>query len=235
MTPEEVGVYVLLLCNQWADGVLTDDMAALSRLANGADPKTVLAVLERCFEKGPEGWSNGRLKAVKEEQIERRQAKVRAGKASAKSRRRNKIEQRSSGVQTSLERSTNQSESESEQKKKLPTSKLWDIWIDELGGNPPQPRLTAKRRKLLEAVYTEHLSDEDDPLGAFRKILRAVKASDHHMSQRSYQMPESLFRNEERRDRWYTTSRNGTGSSARKAGLPGTSQRMKNGGYYVGG
>ena len=36
----------------------------------------------------------------------------------------------------------------------------------------------------------------------FRGILKAVKASEHHMKERAWQMPESLFRNEERRERW---------------------------------
>lgn len=80
--------------------------------------------------------------------------------------------------------------------------RLWPIYLDELGGNGRQPSLTEKRRKKLGLLGEEQLSGEDDPEETFREILRTVQASDHHMSQRSYQMPESLFRNEDRRERW---------------------------------
>lgn len=94
-----------------------------------------------------------------------------------------------------------------------PVPGLWSVWIDELGGKSPQPKLTSQRRKCLRLLYREHLKREEDPPERFRKILRAVKASEHHMSKREYQMPESLFRSEERRDRWYQASLNGAGPS----------------------
>jgi len=80
---------------------------------------------------------------------------------------------------------------------------MWRIWLEELGGKPPHPKLTNTRRKKLEALYREHLHQEVDPLARFRAICRAVLESDHHMSVRAYQMPESLFNNPERRERWY--------------------------------
>jgi hypothetical protein len=78
----------------------------------------------------------------------------------------------------------------------------WPIYLEELGGTGRQPSLLSGRLKKLSLLYAEQLSDEDDPEAAFRAILREVKASDHHMSNRDYQMPESLFRNEKRRERW---------------------------------
>ncbi len=83
-----------------------------------------------------------------------------------------------------------------------PVSELWSVFLEELGGDGRQPSLTDSRRKRLAALYAEQLEGEDDPPEAFRWILRAVKASDHHMSTRAYQLPESLFRNAERRERW---------------------------------
>lgn len=81
---------------------------------------------------------------------------------------------------------------------------LWTIWLDHLGGNGRQPTLTDKRRKKLDALLDEQLTTDPDldPLKLFGAILEAVTASDHHMSERAYQMPESLFRNAERRERW---------------------------------
>ena len=85
----------------------------------------------------------------------------------------------------------------------MPVVCLWQVWVEELGGNPPHPKLTDKRKKVLAALYREHLKAEPDPPARFRSICRAVLASDHHMSVRAYQMPESLFMNPERRERWY--------------------------------
>jgi hypothetical protein len=83
------------------------------------------------------------------------------------------------------------------------TNALWAVYLEELSPKPPHPRLTEKRRTTLMALYTEQLSKNgSDPLALFRKVLKAVKGSSHHMKTRSYQLPESLFRSEERREQW---------------------------------
>lgn len=87
-----------------------------------------------------------------------------------------------------------------------PVIDLWDVFLEELGGSGKQPRLTDKRKQKLRALYDEQLKSEDQPTEAFRRILRAVKKSEHHMGNRSYQMPESLFRDESRRDGWMQKS-----------------------------
>lgn len=80
---------------------------------------------------------------------------------------------------------------------------LWAIWLEELSPKPPHPRLTSTRESVLMALYTEQLSSNGtDPLVLFRKVMKAVKGSSHHMSTRAYQLPESLFRSEERRESW---------------------------------
>lgn len=80
---------------------------------------------------------------------------------------------------------------------------LWDIWLEVLSPKPPHPRLTDKRKAVLSALYSEQLSiNGSDPLVLFRSVLKAVKGSPHHMGTRAYQLPESLFRNEERRESW---------------------------------
>ncbi|MDH5761269.1 MAG: hypothetical protein OEZ65_17025, partial [Gemmatimonadota bacterium] len=84
----------------------------------------------------------------------------------------------------------------------IPVSDMWEIWTEVLGGKGRQPALTDGRRKVLKLLWTEQLAAEDKPMNAFRKILKAVKRSEHHMSVRQYHLPESLFRNQERRDRW---------------------------------
>lgn len=83
--------------------------------------------------------------------------------------------------------------------------RLWAVFVDELDGG--RLKLTKTRRRKLEELHAEQLQEVDDPAGQFRKILQAVKASDFHMGRREYQMPESLFRNEERRERWAMRAR----------------------------
>jgi hypothetical protein len=80
---------------------------------------------------------------------------------------------------------------------------LWAVYLEEMSPKPPHPRLTSKRASVLMALYTEQLSSNGtDPLVLFRKVLKAVKGSPHHMATRAYQLPESLFRSEERRESW---------------------------------
>ena len=81
---------------------------------------------------------------------------------------------------------------------------LWSVYLEELSPKPPHPRFTSKRASVLMALYTEQLSSNGaDPLVLFRKVLKAVKGSDHHMQKgKGYHLPESLFRSEERRESW---------------------------------
>lgn len=78
----------------------------------------------------------------------------------------------------------------------------WAVFLEELGGNGRQPQLTDKRRKKLAALHEEQLAGSEDPVAEFRAVVRELKASDHHMSNRDWQMPESFLRNPERRERW---------------------------------
>ena len=87
---------------------------------------------------------------------------------------------------------------------KKETDALWGIYLEELSPKPPHPRLTSKRRSVLMSLYNEQLTKQNgtDPMALFRKVLKAVKGSSHHMGTRAYHLPESLFRNEERRESW---------------------------------
>jgi hypothetical protein len=86
---------------------------------------------------------------------------------------------------------------------KTQANALWAVWLDELSPKAPHPRLTDTRKSVLVSLYNEQLSSNgSDPLVLFRKVLKAVKRSDHHMKTRAYQLPESLFRTVERREQW---------------------------------
>ena len=99
-------------------------------------------------------------------------------------------------------------------KSKAAITDMWRIWLEELGGKPPYPKLTDDRRKKLGLLWDEQLRDQDSPLACFRSILRAIKASEFHMSKRAYQLPESTFRDANKRDTWAiearTNGRSGT-------------------------
>lgn len=79
-------------------------------------------------------------------------------------------------------------------------SEIWEAYQAELDGR--SLKLTTGRKRALERLKREQLDQHTDPMALFRAILAAVKASGHHMGNRAYQMPESLFLNEERRERW---------------------------------
>ena len=82
---------------------------------------------------------------------------------------------------------------------------LWDIWLDEFANSKgPKPRLTDKRATLLAALHSEQLKpNADQPMELFRKVLRQIKKNEWYMKpdRRQFLFPESLFLNEERREK----------------------------------
>lgn len=75
------------------------------------------------------------------------------------------------------------------------------LWTEMLGNGRTVP-LTADRRDKYRAMYREQLARTSEPHKAWKLVLRAVQVSSHHMSDRGYQMPESLLLNPERRSTW---------------------------------
>jgi hypothetical protein len=82
----------------------------------------------------------------------------------------------------------------------LAETELWPRYVKALDGS--HLHLTASRRDKLDALHAEQLKNAPDPLALFTAVLRAVRASEWHMKDRAYQMPESLFKNPERREQW---------------------------------
>jgi hypothetical protein len=100
------------------------------------------------------------------------------------------------------------------------SSLLWEIWLKELGGPPPHASLLPARRKCLDSLMREQLAPRSESAGLtpeelFRRVCETVKNSDHHMSNRDYQFPESLFGNAEKRERWTLKALGGGGVAKR--------------------
>ncbi|MBM63264.1 MAG: hypothetical protein CL484_09985 [Acidobacteria bacterium] len=86
-----------------------------------------------------------------------------------------------------------------------PVNELWDIWLDEFANSKgPKPKLTDKRATLLASLHSEQLKpNADQPMELFRKVLRQIKKNEWYMKpdRRQFLFPESLFLNEERREK----------------------------------
>jgi len=199
MTLEQEGAYRRLLDYCWLHESIPADMGAMGLLCR-VDSSRMAELwqgIEPCFQIEGDRYVNRRLNRERFKQDSHRESKQKAGRAGAKAR----WDKDKNGSAKNLPLANHGSSSAFASATAVITD-LWRVWIEELGGPSPHPKLTATRSKKLKAVYDEQLAEHDDPLGRFRSILRAVKASPHHMGERAYQMPESLFRSAERRDTW---------------------------------
>ena len=85
MSSEQVGIYLLLLCEEWVRGPLptsTEDLEVITP----SDVSEVRVVLRKCFRRTPDGWVNETLEGIRSEQQEKATTRSRAGKAGAKAR-----------------------------------------------------------------------------------------------------------------------------------------------------
>lgn len=86
--PEHIGIYVLLLCEQWENGPLPHDTADMARLVGVDADAMANAWQSLCarFAETEAGWVNERLMEVREEQERKHRVRSRAGKAGARAR-----------------------------------------------------------------------------------------------------------------------------------------------------
>ena len=85
MDAGEIGIFMLLLCEQWIGGPLPTDHEELSDMGR-ADWPEVEKILQVGFVLTDKGWVNERLVEIWVEQDSRRKVKSRAGKAGAEAR-----------------------------------------------------------------------------------------------------------------------------------------------------
>ena len=122
MTAEQVGMYILLLVEEWDDGPLADDDAELEFVGRGKAHQ-VREILDLCFVLTEDGWVNEKLEEVREEQASKRRQAVEAG--------------RRGGMATAkLRKKTGKKPGKTKKKKEkkkdpgLPpeVSEVWDYW-----------------------------------------------------------------------------------------------------------
>jgi uncharacterized protein YdaU (DUF1376 family) len=85
MTAEQVGILILLLCEQWNGGPLPSDEDDLKDMGRASWPK-VQTVLQAHFIQTDKGWVNERLVEIWVEQHSKRRNKQLAGKKGAEAR-----------------------------------------------------------------------------------------------------------------------------------------------------
>ncbi len=84
MTAKQVGIYTLLLVEQWSGGPLPDDDEEL-RLMGKAPAREVRRVLQLCFDQAEDGrWTNAVLEDIRAASIERHERRVAAGRKGGK-------------------------------------------------------------------------------------------------------------------------------------------------------
>ena len=81
MSAEEVGIYLLLLIEQWvSEASLPTRGADLERICHYAQLSKIRRVLRLCFKKTADGWKNEVLESIHAEQKLRHSRRVEAGK-----------------------------------------------------------------------------------------------------------------------------------------------------------
>lgn len=100
MTPQEIGVYVLLLCMDWNGVGFVHNAKLLARYCRMTESEfeTAWDVVQHCFEERGGRWYNPRLERERVKQAEFRSRQSAAGKASAAAR----LSQRSTDVEPAL-------------------------------------------------------------------------------------------------------------------------------------
>lgn len=103
--------------------------------------------------------------------------------------------------------STSLTRIEKEQQKNIaePVDEMWNVFKSTVLGTANYS-LTSGRKRCLRLFHTEQLRAEAEPMTLFQAVANAIKA-DSFIMQNGHILPESVFRNQERRDRWATKAR----------------------------
>lgn len=158
MTAQEVGVYILMMCEQWDGGPIPDEDFLLARFGQ-CDASIARKVLDECFNKTDAGWVNPELLEIQEEQETKRQRYKDAGRAGGLAKAAKKA---SDATATPEQRSTIREE---KSKKETTTSysdefeDFWNTYPKRKGSNSKKKAHAAWRSALKAGATRERVMD----------------------------------------------------------------------------
>lgn len=143
MTMEEIGVYLMLLCQQYQEGAIEWPCERIANALRGHE-RSIEYVLAECFEQTSEGWKNARLSRIQADQQEksdkaRMAAKARWDKGSGGT----DATAKRTHVRPQSERNANQSQNQNQKKQTyVYTDAFEEVWSTHARGS---------KRKAFEA------------------------------------------------------------------------------------
>lgn len=151
MNADEIGVYTLLLCEQWQTGIVAGDPAELATMVKST-PASVEKVLESCFNRRGKGWVNLRLVRVKAEQ----DAKSAKARAAAEARWEN-VSNADAGADAMPEGCHPEPEPEAD-RKNTSDSAFEEVWALHRKGPKPQARDAYRRAVPYRITHPDLLT-----------------------------------------------------------------------------
>jgi len=174
MSAKGIGIYTLLICEEWDGGPIPDDDAALAFLAR-CDPSDARAVLEVCFSLTSDGWINPELEEIRAEQEEKRSRYVEAGRKGGEAKARNA----SSDAKAMLKQPSTNRVEESRKETNAQVAfegeflEFWEKYPNKVGKKDALEKWQARRR---EGISAKELMAGLDRYLAFIKVTdRYVK------------------------------------------------------------
>ena len=190
MTLEEEGAYRRLMDYCWLQGSLPNDMKALAAMCKNVTPERMAELffaIGRCFTLANGRLYHPRLEREKQAQLERREAKQKAGKKGAKARWGNKIQDNGSAMVLPMAKNGSSSASASASADKELLSDFEEVWGLARKGSKKQA--IAQYRKavpkkvdhatLLEA-RRKHVEAQPDHIAHLFRWIRDERWTDEY-------------------------------------------------------
>jgi len=195
---EQVGIYILLLCEQWEGGAIPDVDADLARFSHST-ASNARNVLEQCFDLTDDGWINPELAEIKEEQDEKRDKRVRAGAKGGRVKAKNRLAklQQCSSKPLAVEKSRVE-ESRTEKSKETVVYepeflKAWTIYPKREGSNPKMKAGKAWAARVRAGVKPSELLEATE---RYRKFCdtKATTGSPYVMQASTFYGPDERWK-----------------------------------------
>jgi len=181
MSTEQIGIYLLLLCEQWEGGAIPNNDADLVRFTN-TSASNARTVLQQCFSLTSEGWLNPELVEIQVEQEVRRDKRVSAGSKGGTQKAANRLAMLEAEASNALAIEKKRVEEKKEivivgggKKNNYPEAfeAWWLLYPRREGGNPKKPCLP-KWKQAVKEVGEEKLTSAVTTLRRYHESKREV-------------------------------------------------------------